>query len=1309
MTAVSAQTSHESREGQVITFYSFKGGVGRTMALANVAWILAANGRRVLVADWDLESPGLYRYFHPFIDEREVLEGRGIIDLIREYQRAAMRTDAEDRHAIFAELARVERYAFSLRWEFEHGGSLDFLSPGKLNRDYVAALSGMDWDNFYGPLSGGQFLSALRADMKRSYDYALIDSRTGFSDISAICTVHLPDIMVDCFTLNTQSVQGAAEVASDIQRRYPERGIRLLPVPMRVDLAEKKKVDDGRLAAMRHFPGLPADMSYDERSEYWASVEIPYQAFYGYEETLAVFGDKPDIPGSLLAAFERLTARITENEITAFPRIDEQLRLRTMAKFERGSPITGDMFVIEALGEDQAWAEWIAAVLGDVGIAVRHRRLDLPGVGPEIATDAESESAQVLVVVSPAYLAWRSQLQRPAERPDLAVYVTPSPPLAEVSPTAAVFLWGLPQDEAVERLRKLLGLSVHFPGDGATMRLRYPGHEPRLFEAPARPQQFTGRERDLWRLRNELRDHTEGTVRPVVLYGLDGVGKTQIALEYLHRFRTDYDLIWWLDCEQPTFIDASLADLGEKLRTTFGLRVRPSANVADMARQVTEALGRTGLRWLAVFNHANEVEPVLPLVPPAGGQVIVTSSNRGWADHGAKLLLVDVFTAEESVADLRKRVPTIEQREAEQIADAVGHLPLAVAQAGAWLAETAFSASALLEELARQPHRTLTELGGRVASTWNVSLDRLARRSPAAARLFELCSVTAQRISLSLIYNPEMVELLRPYDAGLTEQIMIGRAVQEVNRLALIKLDSSLRQILVNPLVQQAVRDRMTTEQLESTRDDVHCLLAAARPGQDVDDPEAWPQYRLIWPHLEPTRAVRSQREGVRQLIIDRVRYLYLRAGLDRGDSLAVEAQNCWQVMEQNADNPEIAATLHRQLLQLRYHLGVILRAQGKYNEAAELNTRVWEEQRDLLGPDHPHTLMTSGSVAADLRVSGRYREALEMDRQTYPAWIDLYGQDHPRALAAGHNLGISLRLNGAVAEAMRRNTATFERRRATLGPSHPRTLSSARGIIWDLLEAGEYAEAVTQIQDVYRITDETFGSTSSEAREAQVLLGIALRAAGRSAEAEGSFRSALAGLTKRFGESSSEALACRLSYALNAMSLEKFDEGEADVRRVLAAYQEQLGPQHPHTLGCWVDLAAALRFTRRHEEAMRAIWQAVEGFTTVLGPEHPYTLAAKTSAGVLLADQGDLTDAEQMEASTVGALAGVLGPDHPDTLRCRANLLLTRYDRGDEEALVQRSATIDQLAKRLGEDHSNIMTLRAQRRLMRSLDPQPF
>ncbi len=79
----------EARNGRIITFYSYKGGTGRTMALSNVAWILAANGHRVLTVDWDLESPGLHKFFRPFLDSDKIVSTPGVIELITEYAWAA--------------------------------------------------------------------------------------------------------------------------------------------------------------------------------------------------------------------------------------------------------------------------------------------------------------------------------------------------------------------------------------------------------------------------------------------------------------------------------------------------------------------------------------------------------------------------------------------------------------------------------------------------------------------------------------------------------------------------------------------------------------------------------------------------------------------------------------------------------------------------------------------------------------------------------------------------------------------------------------------------------------------------------------------------------------------------------------------------------------------------------------------------------------------------------------------------------------------------------------------------------------------
>jgi hypothetical protein len=329
------EAATESHSGRIITFYSYTGGTGRTMALANIAWILAANGHRVLIADWSLESPGLHQFLFPFL-ERVIRDAHGVIDLIRDYERVAARSNDEDRERHIAEHARVQRYSFSLDWKFPNGGCLDFLSPGRQNTNYLATLSALDWDTFYETLDGGKFLDAVREEMRRHYDYVLIDSRAGLGDIADICTVHLPDVLVDCFLLSTQSIEGAVQVARVIGGQYRVRSIRVLPVPMRVDSTERERAEAGRTFAVQRFAGLPAGMSVAERREYWAGVEVPYRSFYAFEEVLAVFCDTPGVPTSLLAAFERIAAYITDGVVTGLPPMDDEVRNRVRQLFVRG-------------------------------------------------------------------------------------------------------------------------------------------------------------------------------------------------------------------------------------------------------------------------------------------------------------------------------------------------------------------------------------------------------------------------------------------------------------------------------------------------------------------------------------------------------------------------------------------------------------------------------------------------------------------------------------------------------------------------------------------------------------------------------------------------------------------------------------------------------------------------------------------------------------------------------------------------------------------------------------------------------------
>jgi hypothetical protein len=314
------------------------------------------NGHKVLDVDWDLDSPGLHKFYRPFLDRAKITATPGVIDLITDFAWAAKdaANDGEDRAADWhVEYARLAKHAISLSWPyFPDAGTLDYVSAGQQNRDYSSSI---DWDNLY-RLGAGQFFDEMRAAMKREYDYTLIDSRAGLNDIADICTVHLPDILVDCFTLSDQSVEGAASVAMKVANRYHERNIRVLPVAMRIEHTEKEKLDVGLAWARQQFGLFPRGLTEDEAAKYWAEVIIRYRPFYAFEETLAAFGDAPGSPLSLLAAFERLTAAITENRVSKLSAMSEEIRLRYLDAFTRRRlPPQTDVY-LSYVPEDRIWA-----------------------------------------------------------------------------------------------------------------------------------------------------------------------------------------------------------------------------------------------------------------------------------------------------------------------------------------------------------------------------------------------------------------------------------------------------------------------------------------------------------------------------------------------------------------------------------------------------------------------------------------------------------------------------------------------------------------------------------------------------------------------------------------------------------------------------------------------------------------------------------------------------------------------------------------------------------------------------------------
>jgi tetratricopeptide (TPR) repeat protein len=1338
------------REGQIVTFYSFKGGTGRTMALANVAWILAANGKRVLIADWDLESPGLHRFFQPFMDAR-ASDRPGIVDLVRRYAwamadaeidpEALHRAESSRRAALPAidakideHIGRLDGYVIPLSWQFPEDGVLHFLSPGKQNNgDYQATLSSLNWDNFYENLYGDRFLTVLRSYLKSGYDYVLIDSRTGHGDVADICTVHLPDMVVDCFTLTNQGIEGAAMIAREIlDHDHLDRDITILPVPMRIDHADQEKVDAGLKYAEEKFAGLPAGMPDEERRDYWGEVEVPYRPSYAYEETLATFFDRPGSQNGLLPYYERIAALITADEITTLPPREEWLRLRTRLLFSRTQSPNLAEVVLDFSPEDQLWAEWVAGVLASAEVTVHWA--DEVQVAPD-GTEESETVLQTVAIVSDSYAARMHDSapdSPPATPPDLLISVTEARVPAALGEVPVVFLAGLPEKRATEMLIDRFNGRLPTESESATSTLSYPGGDrAQVQNIPTRNPNFSGRDKDLRQLRDELRMRRMVVSQPLTLHGLGGVGKTQVALEYAHRFRADYDVIWWMDCGQAQYVDASLADLGQQLREQFKVPVPEEGGISEVCRQVLQTLsgGLPDKRWLLIYDNADDVEELTRLLPAGGGHVLITSQSELWQDIGTSLE-VDKFRPEESVTHLRRRLPRIPEADAGRIASVLENIPLAVAAAGALLAVTGMSVDGYLARLDRQQSRTypadhpLYAYPPKVADAWTLSLDELEKRSPAAARLLGICSVMAPQVSRDLINSQAMAETLRVLDPTISEQGMVARLTRQIDLLALIKVDNNNRQVQVHRVVQAVVSDRMSEQEKVAARRAVHKMLVDARPEGDVDDPQTWRRYRAIWPHLTPSMAMWSAETDVRQLLIERVRYIRLRDDLERGKRRAEEIQRAWRSMLSGIPDlglpgaarmvtgkpdQETMGSLRRQLLRLQFDLANILRDLAEFDEARKVDEEVLQGQLELLGPDHLNTLQTRGSLAADMRALGDYQAALDLDKVTYESWREAFGDDFRGTLNAANNLALSYLLTGRFRQALAQDRTTLELRASVLGPTNPRTLNSGSSVARDLLEAGRYAEAVSRMEAVWRQCVETLGDNDRITLNARLLLGVALRCDGHPDKASDHIESARLGLAGGFGRDSTDALAARLSRAMNLLAMRRHREARTAAEEVLVVYEDRLGQSHPHALICRLDIATALCLEEDLVNAKTEAEAAASGLKDKLGEDHPYTLAAHMVLATVLARQGKLQAARSLEEQVVTGRERVLLEDHADTLRCRANLLLTEQELGVEGAAGRRQEVLDKLGQSIGPEHPDVTTALRGGRLLCAIDPQPF
>lgn len=290
----------------IVTFYSYKGGVGRTMALANIAVLLSQWGKKVLMVDWDLEAPGLEHFFFTGDKLRAVQQQRGLIDILQDVN------DSVDPAAV------TPWDGLTINVEDAAGTPLALITAGARHEKYFRNVRSLDVKSFYERRQGGYFIESLRSQWKERFDFILIDSRTGITDIGGICTIQLPDILALIFTATEQSLTGAVGVArkaAEERQKLPfDRPlVPTLPLPSKFDTQTERDVAQSWLdrfveeTAWMYRSWLPQGVNHREFLEL---TKIPYTSYFSFGEGLPVIEQGTTDPTGLGFAYETIAAVI---------------------------------------------------------------------------------------------------------------------------------------------------------------------------------------------------------------------------------------------------------------------------------------------------------------------------------------------------------------------------------------------------------------------------------------------------------------------------------------------------------------------------------------------------------------------------------------------------------------------------------------------------------------------------------------------------------------------------------------------------------------------------------------------------------------------------------------------------------------------------------------------------------------------------------------------------------------------------------------------------------------------------------------
>ncbi|WP_320773507.1 FxSxx-COOH system tetratricopeptide repeat protein [Streptomyces sp. CRN 30] len=973
-------------------------------------------------------------------------------------------------------------------------------------------------------------------------------------------------------------------------------------------------------------------------------------------------------------------------------------------------------------GQSESWAKWIDHQIRAAGRATTLARWNPLRRPPtdDALTDLLGAPGRILLVIDDWYErlghhrfdGWADTVRRmlPEHRDRIAaVSVTAQPLPAEVIPLAPVELRGLRPE--VARSRVLECADIPAPAHLIDLRRgpRFPDDPPEVARAPRRNRRFTGRTELLERAYEALTGGGRDGAA-VALRGPGGVGKTQLAQEYVHRFSGEYDIVWWVTAGQRVTARQQFAELAAELQ------LPDAGSLADTIKAVRRELDRTTRPWLLVLDGAAAPDQLLDLVPEGRGHVLVTTQLGEWGAH-AELVDVTAFTRRESVAFVGRRTGRLTDEQADRLAEAVEDMPLLLDQTAAWLdVNPTVSVDAYIRDIRDgRPDRFGVLPSGHYPESFEVAWAKLVNT------LRDGSEYAWHLLNLLVCFSPDVVPVrllqtarhgdLPPELAELVaEPSSWNTALRRLSEITSMRIEyeqgprmdtQTVGTLRMHRLFHRFVRS------IQSPRDAARYSAAARRVLVSADPRDSstaanWPRYAELIPHLEPAGALDSADDDVRELVVNCIEYLRMRGEYDEGRKLSESAFARWRTVSGETDRHVLVAV---------HQLANMLRRLGRYREAEEIGRDTVRRLRTAPDVRPIELIRARDGLGGTLMALGRYAEARALfEEAAASAEAALGGENVPRTLSVRSNLAMTLGLQGHYAEALALHRKIFEARVTVLGGKHALTLNSALRTAWTLRLLGNYREALAIQGHNSRLHKQVLDPSHSQTLHAEHNLALCSRRVGDLQFAHTVMRGVRTKLLDRRGEKDPETLLVSCDYAMLLRELGHTEEARELAEATAERYAEQLGEEHPYTIGARDNVATVLRDLGEAGAALELSRRTTARMEKAVGRDHPWAIGCAKNAVAALTAAGETEAAAALGRESADRAVATLGEAHILTVGLRAGLALDLAALGEHpEAEALRQDVTARLTALLGAGHPRIEEIMNRQQPYWDFEPQPI